>query len=75
MKTNSVIKLIPRMKKNKIIYSLNEEDIQTVSNQELGRDLSHEEIEKIKDAIAEKINWYDAIADAINENIELKIEL
>lgn len=58
------------MKKNKLIYSLNEEDIQTVSNQELGRSLSSEEIEKIKDAIGEKINWYDAIADVINERID-----
>lgn len=57
------------MKKNKIIYSLNEEDIQTVSNQELGRDLSSEEIKKIKDAIAEKINWYDVIAETIDERI------
>ena len=57
------------MKKNKVIYSLNEEDIQTVSNQELGRDLSSEEIEKIKDAIGEKINWYDAIGVAINAKI------
>lgn len=57
------------MNKNNIIYSLNEEDIQTVSNEELGRNLSPEEIEKIKDAIAEKINWYDAIAEAIDERI------
>lgn len=57
------------MKTNKITYSLNIEDIQTVSNQELGRDLSIEEIEKIKDAIAEKINWYDAIANTIEEKI------
>ena len=57
------------MNKNKIIYSLNEEDIQTVSNEELGRDLSSEEIEKIKDVIAEKINWYDAISETINERI------
>ncbi len=57
------------MRNNKIVYSLNEQDIQTVSNQELGRNLSSEEIEKIKDAIAEKINWYDAITETINERI------
>lgn len=56
------------MKNKKIIYSLNQEDIQIVSLQELGRNLSSEEIEKIKDSIAEKINWYDAIADSINKN-------
>lgn len=54
---------------SKIIYSLNEEDIQTVAYQELERNLSFEEIEIIKDMIAEKINWYDAIASAICEKI------
>ncbi len=57
------------MKKAKIIYSLNVEDIQTVANDEIERDLTDIEIEKIIDLIAEKINWYDAIADSINEKI------
>lgn len=55
--------------RSKIIYSLNEEDIQTVALQEVERNLSSQEIEKIKNSIAEKINWYDVIADAINEKI------
>ena len=59
------------MKSSKIIYSLNEEDIQTVAFQELQRNLSSEEIEKIKNAVAEKINWYDAIANSINEKIKV----
>lgn len=59
------------MKSSKVIYSLNIEDIQTVALQELNRTLSLEEIEKIKNSIADKINWYDAIADSINENVEL----
>ncbi len=58
------------MKNKKITYSLNEEDIQTVALQELERKLSSEEIQKIIPAIEEKINWYDAIADSINEKIE-----
>jgi len=62
------------MKKSKIIYSLNEEDIQTVANQELERDLTLDEIEKIKDSIAQNINWYDAIAYSINQHIELEVE-
>ncbi len=63
------------MKNNKIIYSLNEEDIQTVSNQELGRNLSSNEIEKIREVIAEKINWYDAIAASINEKVSIEVNL
>lgn len=55
------------MKTNKIIYSLTVEDIQSVANQEIERDLSSIEIEKITDAIAEKINWYDAIANSIHQ--------
>jgi hypothetical protein len=62
------------MKNNKIIYSLNENDIQTVAFQELERNLSSHEIEKIKNSIAEKINWYDAIADSINETIGSQAE-
>jgi hypothetical protein len=57
--------------RSKIVYSLNEEDVQTVAVQELGRNLSSKEIEKIKDLIAEKIKWYDAIAEAINEKISI----
>lgn len=57
--------------KNKIIYSLNAEDIQTVAVQELGRELIDTEIEKIKDLIGEKINWYEAILNSI-EGIDIK---
>jgi len=58
------------MKNNSIVYSLTIEDIQTVANEELGRDLSSQEIENVKDTIAEKINWFDAISDSINEKIK-----
>ena len=53
----------------KFIYQLTIEDIQEVANQELERELSLEEIELIRDRIAEKIPWYDAIAEAIDEMI------
>ena len=54
-------------KKNDIIYSLNIDDIQEVAMQELDRELTPEEIKKLIDPIAEKIPWYEAIADSINE--------
>ncbi len=54
---------------NDLFYSLNIEDIQTVAQEEIDRNLSDEEIESIKDVIASKINWYDAISEAIQENI------
>jgi hypothetical protein len=51
----------------KIIYQLTIDDIQDVANKEFMRELTSEEIELIRDKIAEKIPWYDAIADSINE--------
>jgi hypothetical protein len=62
------------MKKEKVIYSLSEEDIQTVSLQELGRNLSSEEIQKLVPFIEKRINWFDAIVDSINESIESEVE-
>ena len=53
------------MKKDKLIYYLTVEDVQTVANDELDRDLSPEEIETIIDGIAENIKWYDAISYAL----------
>jgi hypothetical protein len=56
---------------DEIFYSLNIADIQTVAKEEIGRRLTREEIEKIKDPIAERIKWYDAISDAIYEGIDI----
>ncbi len=58
--------------KDDIIYSLSIEDIQTVALEEIGRKLTAKEIEKIKDSVAENINWYDAILDSINAKIKIK---
>lgn len=63
------------MKQEKIIYSLSEEDIQTVSFQELGRDLSSEEIQKLIPLIESKIDWYEVITSSINESIGFEEEL
>ena len=57
--------------KNDIVYSLNIEDIQTVAIQEIDRELTGDEIEKVKNLIGDKINWYDAILNAIIEKIGL----
>lgn len=56
--------------KNETIYVLTKEDAQNVAQQEIGRDLTSDEIQKIKDAISDKINWYDSIADIINEKFQ-----
>jgi len=51
------------------IYELTVQDIQTVANQELERNLTNNEIERIIDLIAENISWYEAISSAIEEKI------
>ncbi|MCK9398922.1 MAG: hypothetical protein M0Q51_02860 [Bacteroidales bacterium] len=53
-----------------IVYSLNKTDMQTVALEELNRELTDKEIEEIKDKIAENINWFDAISDAIKEKLK-----
>jgi hypothetical protein len=58
--------------KDHIVYSLTTEDVQTVAIEEIDRELTPHEIEQIKDLIAENIDWYDAILDAINTKILLK---
>ena len=56
-------------KMKKIVYQLTIADIQDVANKELERELSLQEIELIRDRIADKIPWYDAIAESIDELI------
>jgi hypothetical protein len=60
------------MNKNKVIYQLTIEDVQNVANEEYGRDLSEEEVQKLIDPIAERIGWYEAIDDAIQNVLNLE---
>jgi hypothetical protein len=57
------------LNRDTIIYSLNVQDVQVVALQEVGRELSQQEIEKIRDLIASNINWYDAISASIQTSI------
>ena len=58
------------MEQERIIYSLNIEEVQTVASEILDRHLSTNEIAQIEDGVAEKIDWFKAIASAISEKIE-----
>lgn len=51
----------------KIIYSINIEDIQNVAEQELERKLTAKELKLVEDKVGDYINWYEAILNAINE--------
>ena len=54
------------MRNDKIIYKLVVEDIQNVAEETLDRKLLDVEIDLIKESIAERIPWYEAIEDSIN---------
>lgn len=61
------------MEQERIIYSLNIEDVQTVASEILDRHLSTNEIAQIEDAVAERIDWFEAIAGAISEKLKLSL--
>ena len=52
---------------NKLIYQISIKDIQVVATQELGRELSVQEIDLLQDRVANKIAWYEVIAESIDE--------
>jgi hypothetical protein len=60
-----------KLSSNTIIYSLNIEDVQTVAFEEIGRELSENEIKKITEPLAESIDWYNAIASTISKTINV----
>ena len=49
----------------KIIYSINIEDVQNVAAQELERKLTAKELKLVEDKIGDCIKWYEAILNAI----------
>jgi hypothetical protein len=52
---------------NRIVYSIDVEDLQNVADQELYRELTDKEIEFIENRLDEYFDWYGAIASTINE--------
>jgi hypothetical protein len=52
----------------KIIYSINVEDVQNVAEEEIGRTLSRGEIDKVERKIGDYVDWYGAIDEAIKKS-------
>ena len=50
---------------NRIVYSLNVEDLQTIADQDLGRELSEKEIQKVENRVGDYISWDEAISASI----------
>jgi hypothetical protein len=51
----------------RIVYSLNVDDLQTVAAEVLGRRLEEHELKIVEDLLGDYIGWYEAIAAAIAE--------
>lgn len=49
--------------KEKIIYSINIEDVQTVALQELDRELTKDELKIVEEKIGDHVKWYNIISD------------
>ncbi len=58
------------MNNEMIVYSINVEDLQTVAEQELSRELSPKELEILADKIGGYINWHGAITAAIEDHLQ-----
>lgn len=58
------------MNSNKIVYSLNVENVQTVALEEMGRELTDKEILRVIDRIPEYINWYESITFSLHDEIK-----
>jgi len=57
-------------KTNRIIYSLNVEDVQEVARQTVKRKLTQEEISLVEESVGNHIDWFEAIESAILNRIE-----
>jgi hypothetical protein len=53
-----------------IIYSLNVNDLQEVSNEVLERRLTKQEVASVKESVGDYIDWFQAIEDAIHEHVQ-----
>ena len=54
---------------DRIIYSINVDDIQEVADQVLGRRLTKKEIILVETAVGDYVDWFQAIENSICEHI------
>ncbi len=55
------------MNKEKIIYSINIEDVQNVAEEQLGRELTEKEVNFVEDRLGDYVDWYDSICFVLND--------
>jgi len=56
----------------RIVYSINVNDIQEVANEVLDRDLTKKEIRLVENSIGDYIDWFQAIEDSIHKHVTKK---
>lgn len=60
------------MNKNKIIYKIVVEDINSISEELINRKLTNDELKEVEKRLGNYINWYDAIENTfLDWGIEL----
>jgi hypothetical protein len=52
---------------NRVVYSIDVEDLQNVANEEIGRDLTQDEVSKIENKLDDYFDWYGTIQSIIDE--------
>lgn len=52
-----------------VIYSINIEDLQKVSNRVIGRPLSDAEVDLIGESVGDNIDWFEVIENAIHQHL------
>jgi hypothetical protein len=57
------------VQKDRIVYSINVNDIQEVADQVLERGLTKDEIVLVEESIGDYIDWFQAIENSIIEHI------
>ena len=57
------------MGKEKVVYSINEEDVQEVARCEHDRELSDKELQSVEAKLGDYIDWYQAVDMAIAETV------
>jgi hypothetical protein len=55
--------------RNKTLYSLNVEDVQSVAQEILRRNLSHKEIIFVEETLGDYIDWREAVEYAIDKKL------
>lgn len=55
---------------NKVVYSINVADLQTVSNRILKRALTDKELGVIQASVGDFIDWFHAIESAIYQHVD-----